>query len=102
MSYKISRRETVDRDLKKYQSKNPQKYRQVLQTLLVMEQNPFDPQLRTTRYQQISDVPGARKSDRPMWHSRVLGPDAWRVHWIYGDKEDEIQIVDVIYAGPHL
>lgn len=102
MKRELVYRSSADRQVKKAKRSDPQKYTQLVLAFQLLEVDPFHPRLRTTPYASVAEVPGASKDDRPMYHSRVPGPDALRIHWVYGASEGEIEIIDVIYAGPHL
>lgn len=64
---------------------------------LLREQGPSYPGLQTHKMQAIKSPDG-----RDVWNSYIENhtPSAWRVLWVYGDRDnpDEIEIISI---GPH-
>lgn len=81
--------------------KDPVKHKKVAKALTFLSQDPSYPSLHTHEYhdsdKKFSD------GNQKLFTSYVENntPSAWRIVWQYGPHEGEIQVISLVYLGPH-
>lgn len=91
----------TQKNLRKLKVSDQATSRKVHKVLQKMAEDPWHPQLETTKYISYGDLPRATKADR-VWHTRISTTgEAWRVYWRQKPDEDK-PVIDILHIGPHL
>lgn len=91
----------TQKNLRKLKMSNQATSQKVNKVLRIMSEDPWDPQLETTKYISYGQFSRASKADR-IWHTRVSASgEAWRVYWRHQVDGDE-SVIDILHIGPHL
>ena len=74
---------------------NNKRYKAVIKSLKLLEQNPHHPSLNTHEHSSLSRQYGRKIFEA---YAENHTPGAYRIFWTYGDNRGEIEIISII---PH-
>jgi len=100
MGYRLNFSDRAKKGIKNIEKSGDRgKIRQMRKAFNLVGNDPRHASLRSHRMR-----PDARFGKRDdLWISYIrTGPGGERIVWAYGEKDNEIQVLDIEYVGPHV